>query len=74
MVDLGTYEFKDLNTGKFTPKESFKNTYAGEINESKHVRTATKILRVIFYAKYKKVDLHKVMETQFQYLKITQHN
>ena len=25
MIDLGTYTFKDLNTGKFTPKESFTN-------------------------------------------------
>ena len=25
MVDLGTYVFKDLNTGKITPEESFTN-------------------------------------------------
>ena len=27
MVDLGTYIFKDLNTGKFTPEELFTNAY-----------------------------------------------
>ena len=27
MVDLGTYIFKDLNTGKITPEESFTNAY-----------------------------------------------
>ena len=25
MVDLGTYQFKYLNTGEFTPEESFMN-------------------------------------------------
>ena len=28
MVNLGTYQFKDLNTGKITPEESFMNAYA----------------------------------------------
>ena len=27
MVDLGMYEFKDLNTGKITLKELFTNSY-----------------------------------------------
>ena len=27
IVDLGTYVFKDLNTGKFTTEESFTNDY-----------------------------------------------
>ena len=27
MVNLGTYIFKDLNTGKITPDESFTNAY-----------------------------------------------
>ena len=30
MVDLGTYEFKDLNTGKNTPEELFMNSSAWE--------------------------------------------
>ena len=33
MVDLGKCEFKDLNIGKMTSEESFKNAYAEEINE-----------------------------------------
>ena len=34
MVYLGTYIFKDLNTRKFTPEESFTNAYAEEVYES----------------------------------------
>ena len=30
MVDLGKYEFKDLNTGEIAPKEPFMNAYAEE--------------------------------------------
>ena len=74
MVDLDTYIFKDLNTGKITPEESFTNAYVEEVYESEHVRTATKRLRVILEAKYEKSDLHKVMETQCQHLTTTQRN
>ena len=74
MVDLGTYIFKDLNTGKFTPEESFTNAYAEEVYESQHLRTATKLLHVTLYAKYEKSDLNKVMETQCQHLTMTQRN
>ena len=52
MVDLGTYEFKNLNTEKITPKELFTNAYVEEVYESEHVCTATKQLRVILDAKY----------------------
>ena len=31
MVDLGTYEFRDLNTGNIKPEELFTNAYAEEI-------------------------------------------
>ena len=34
MVDMGTYEFKDLETKKITPEESFMNAYAEEIHKS----------------------------------------
>ena len=61
MVNLGTYIFKYLNTGKITREESFTNTYYAEFYASEHVRTATKRLRVILYDKYEKVYLHKVM-------------
>ena len=33
MVDLGTYIFKDLNTGKITPEYSFTNAYIEEVYE-----------------------------------------
>ena len=32
MVDMGTYQFKDLNIGKITPEESFMNTCTEEKN------------------------------------------
>ena len=32
IVDLGTYEYKDLETGKITPEELFMNAYAEEVN------------------------------------------
>ena len=74
MVDLGTYEFKILNTGEITPEESFTNAYVEEVYWLENVRTATKRLRVILDAKYEKADLHEVMETQYQHLTITQRN
>ena len=33
MVDLVTYEFKDLNTEKNTPGKLFTNAYAEEVYE-----------------------------------------
>ena len=65
MVDLGTCEFKKLN---------FTNAHVEKVYESKHACTANKRLYLILNAKYKNVDLHKVMETQWQNLKITQLN
>ena len=72
MFELGTYAFKILNTGEITPEEQFTNAYAEEIYELEHVRTATKQLRIILYAKYESSDLHKLMETQCQHLIETQ--
>ena len=34
IVDMGTYEFKDLNTEKITPEELFMNAYTEETDES----------------------------------------
>ena len=50
-VDLGTYDFRDSNTGKITPEKSFTNDYAEEVYESEHVRTTTKLLPLILYAR-----------------------
>ena len=52
----------------------FTDDYIKESYGSYHVRTSTKLLRVILDAKYGKADLHKVMEDQCQHLKITQRN
>ena len=51
MVDLDTYESKDLNTGNITLKELFKNAYVYEIHELEQVRTSNKQLHVILDAK-----------------------
>ena len=51
MAILGMYIFKDLNTGKITPEESFNDYYIQEVYESEHVNTSTKRLPVISYAK-----------------------
>ena len=45
------------------------NTYTEQVHESEQVRTPTKLLHVILYAKYQKSDLNKVMKNQFQHLK-----
>ena len=74
MVDFGTYIFKDLNTGKIILEESFTNAYVEEVYDSEHLHTPTKQLCVMLYAKYKKEDLYKVLETKFQHLTITQFN
>ena len=74
MVDLGTYIFKGLNTREITPEEYFTNAYVEEVYELEHVRTATKRLHVILYAKYEKADLYKVMENQCKHLTMTQNN
>ena len=74
MVDLGAYILKELNTGKVKPEGSFTNDYSKEVYESQHLRTATKLLRIILDTKYEKADLHKVIENQCQHLTMTQRN
>ena len=74
MVDLGAYIFKDLNIRGIKLEESFTDAYVKELYESEHALTDTKLLHIILDAKYKKSDLHKVMETQCQILTMTQRN
>ena len=40
-----------LKKGKITPEELFINSYTEEIHESEKVRTSTRQLHVILYAK-----------------------
>ena len=42
IVDLGKYEYKNVNTGEITPEELLTNAYSEELYESEHVRTSTK--------------------------------
>ena len=69
MVDLGTYEFTDLNTGEIIPEEFFMNDLVEEVYKSEHVCASTKRLPAILDDKYEKADLHKIMNNQFQHLK-----
>ena len=74
MVDLGTYEFKYINTVNIKPEESFTNDYSEEIHKSEKVCNSTKTLHVILDAEYEKEDLHKVMENQCQHMTEVQRN
>ena len=49
----------------------FTNASFEEVYESEHACTASKKLREILYAKYKKSYSHKVMENQCQHLTTT---
>ena len=62
IVDMGTYEFKGLNSGKITSEEMFMDAYQEEIHELYQFRNSTKRLGVILDAKYEKTDLNKVIE------------
>ena len=52
----------------------FTNAYSKEVYKSEHIRNATKRLRIILYARYEKIYLHKFMETQCQHLTTTKRN
>ena len=41
MIDFGVYEFKYLNTGKFTPDEYFMDAFVDELFELLHVCNST---------------------------------
>ena len=58
IVDLGTYEFKEVEMGDITPKELFMNAYTEKVHESEQVHTSTKQLLVILDDKYDKADLN----------------
>ena len=53
-------------------EESFTEPYVKEVYESEHIRNSSKQLRAILDSKYKKADLHKVMENQCRHLTKTQ--
>ena len=54
MVDLGANIFKYLNVGKIKPEKMFTDAYVKEVYESENIRTATKQLRVILDAKFRR--------------------
>ena len=52
MVDLGTYQFKNLELVEITHEEYFTNAYIEEVFESENMCTSTKLLCIILDAKY----------------------
>ena len=58
---MGMQKFKYINTGKITPEESFMDAYTEDNYELEQIHPDNKWLRVIWYAKYEKANLHKVM-------------
>ena len=50
IIDLGMYEFNDLNTGNITTEEILLNIYSEEIHKSEKSHTSNKGLGVIIDA------------------------
>ena len=59
---------------EITPEESLINDYVKEVYASERVCTEKMLSRVILDTKYDQADLHEVMETQCQHLKLTERN
>ena len=54
MIDLVTYTFKALTTGKITPEEYFMNAYVEELVETEHIHTSNNQLFTILDANTKR--------------------
>ena len=74
MVDLDTYEFKDLNTLKIAPEESFMNAYSKEVNELEHFLTSNQQSHEILDYKYENAVLNRVTQNECQNLTEVQRN
>ena len=74
MVDLGTYIFKELNTGEIPPEYFLLMLTSKEYMSQSIYILLQYLVRVILYAKYNKVNLNKVMENQCQHLTMTHRN
>ena len=68
MVDLVTYEFKDLDAGNITPEEYFTDAYVEELFELEHLHTSNKILCIILDDKYLGAYVNKLIKNRFQNL------
>ena len=64
MVEVKKYSFNILAAKTVKPEESFINVYVSECFESESAISATRIMRRILDAKYKKADPNKVMTKQ----------
>ena len=68
MVNVNKYNFNIITSKTVKPEESFINMYVSECFESKSAIRAECRMRRILEAKYKKVELNKVMTEQCQHL------
>ena len=70
MVDVRNYDFNIIMAKTVKPEESFINSYVDECIEYESVISSTHRMHRILYAKYKKVDLNKVMTKKCQHLSL----
>ena len=68
MFDVSSYDFNIIAAETVKPEESFINFSVNECFESECTISATHSMRSILDAKYKKADLNKVINQQFQHL------
>ena len=72
MVDVNNYDFKSITDKTVKPEEYFINSYVDECIKYDSVISSTHRMHRILYAKYKKVDLNKVMTKKCQHLTATE--
>ena len=72
MVDVGNYGFKSITDKIVKTEESFVNSYVNECSKSDSAINSTRRMRRILDAEYKKFDLNKVMNEQYQHLTATE--
>ena len=68
MVDVRNYDFNIITDKTVKAEESFINLYVDECLKSEIKISATRRICRISDAKYKKVDLNKVMTEQYQHI------
>ena len=68
MVDVSTHDFKPLRDNKVKKEEYYINTYVNKCLKYDGTISSKCRIHRILEAKYKKVDLNKVMDEQCQHL------
>ena len=71
IVEVSDYDFKFITDKTVKLEESFVNLYVDGCIKSDRTISSTRIMRRIIDAKYKKSDLNKVMNEQYQHITAT---